>query len=147
MDFHKETNDKVKAALATAYSNRDRVRVWYGDSVTGRAWLEENDVLGYIGRSTGKIKAPLLIANKSSMGGGALLDHCIVRIDTTKGRTLYKHPNFQSGTEGSKIIRGSRNPGFPFAVQNPEGDNYACFSTEEKAKNWLAFMRGERYQK
>jgi hypothetical protein len=147
MDFHNDTNEKVKSALQLARSGDLRVRIWYGDTVTGRAWLEEHDVLGYIGVSTGKIKAPLLIPRQNSMGGGALLDHCIVRIMTTSGRTLYKHPNFESGTEGARIVRGTRNPGFPFGVRNPTGEIFATFSTEQKAKNWLAFMRGERFQK
>ena len=69
-----------------------------GAKVLGRDWLEENNTCGYIGRSTGSIKIPLLINNKRSIGGPGLLDHCIVRIRTTRGgRVLWQHPNYHHG--------------------------------------------------
>lgn len=37
------------------------VRIWLGDTQTGRAWAEENDVIGTIGRSTGTMEVPLLV--------------------------------------------------------------------------------------
>ena len=74
-----------------------RVRVWYGDVETGEAWGDAET--GRIGRSTGWIKIPLMIHNSRSMGGGALLDHCIVRIDRAdlvdgERHVFYQHPNF-----------------------------------------------------
>ncbi|MFH1740063.1 MAG: hypothetical protein ABIH23_13720, partial [bacterium] len=37
-----------------------RIRVFYGDTITGRDWMEENDTMGIVGRSSGQIKVPLL---------------------------------------------------------------------------------------
>ena len=69
-----------------------------GAKVVGRDWLEEFGSYGYIGRSTGSIKVPLLICNKRSLGGPALLDHCIVRIRASRGgRVLWQHPNYHHG--------------------------------------------------
>ena len=60
------------------------------------AWNEEHDIFGYVGRSTGENKIPLLVANFRSYGGGALLDHCIIKIRESKGnRVLYQAANFQ----------------------------------------------------
>ena len=66
-----------------------RLRLFYGSE--GRAWGDVEE--GYIGRSMGGEKIPLLIKNSRSMGGGGILDHCIVKIETAKGkRLLWKHP-------------------------------------------------------
>lgn len=106
--FHPEVNPYVRAVLSTTFDNRERVRIVYGDVATGEAWGDEEDAkkfdvraygaVGYIGKSTGPIKIPLEICNSRSIGGGAILDHCIVYIETTKGkRVLYKHPEFHWG--------------------------------------------------
>lgn len=55
-------------------------------------WNEQFDVTGYVGRSTGPIKVPLLIHNRRSLGGPAILDHCIIGVRETgkDGRLLYQ---------------------------------------------------------
>lgn len=93
--YHFETEDKVCRVLETCMNTHERIRIYLGDAATGKDWGEVNDVKGYVGRSTGQIKIPLLVYNSRSLGGGALLDHCIVKIETTKGkRVLYQHENY-----------------------------------------------------
>lgn len=88
------TPDKVIEVLETARQNRTRVIVDYGTD-DGQSWGEVNDITGYVGRSTGTAKIPLLVHNTRSMGGGAILDHCIVKIMTSKGKkVLYQHPKY-----------------------------------------------------
>lgn len=94
--YHKDTPDKVIEILERCRKNHTRVQVFYGDTKTGRDWHEEHDTMGYIGRSTGPISIPILVYNSRSYGGGALLDHCIVRIRTTLGKVdLYRADNYQ----------------------------------------------------
>jgi hypothetical protein len=89
------TPDKVIEVLETARQNRTRIKVDYGHN-DGQSWGEVNDITGYVGRSTGTAKIPLLVHNTRSMGGGALLTHCIVKIETSKGkRVLYQHPTYK----------------------------------------------------
>lgn len=145
----------VRVALERAYAKRDsdggRVRIWYGDTETGRAWQEEHDVLGYVGRSTGEHKIPLLVYSRRSRGGGAILTENIVRIDSTDGGTIYKHPTFSSGFDHGRV--GSTPPdrdggrSRPFSVVNDDGEYVAAFESEAQALRWLAFMRGDRYSK
>ncbi|MBU0501432.1 MAG: hypothetical protein KJ867_15625 [Gammaproteobacteria bacterium] len=57
------TPEKVRKILETLRKRGEKVRIFYGDSESGRDWLEENDALGHIGRSTGTLKIPLLVSD------------------------------------------------------------------------------------
>lgn len=93
--YHYDTFDNICTILETVKNTHERIRVHYGDTKTGKDWNEQHHVTGYIERSTGSIKIPLLIYNERSIGGPALLDHCIVKITTTKGKKLlYQHHNY-----------------------------------------------------
>ncbi len=92
--YHQETDETVVRVLERARANGSRVRIFYGDAKTGKCWNDENDVTGTIGRSTGTIQIPLLIPNRRSMGGGGILDHCIVRIFLGHVEH-YRHPKYK----------------------------------------------------
>lgn len=95
--YHVQTSQDVINVLESVRVNpRKRIRIYYGDVATGKCWNEEHDIFGYVGRSTGAIKIPLLVANSRSYGGGGLLDHCIIKIKESKGNmVLYQSANFQ----------------------------------------------------
>lgn len=98
--YHDETPAEVIRVLENARIGERRIRLCYGDVKTGRDWLEEYDVTGRVGRSTGTTKIPLILANSRSSGGPGILDHCIVRITTsTKGKVLYSHPLYHKPAE------------------------------------------------
>lgn len=93
--FHHQTDKKVRSILETARKRGQRLRLFYGDVGTGKDWLEEIDVLGTIGRSSGVLKIPLLISDNED-GGPGILDHCIVRVlDADTGKELYRTSNYQ----------------------------------------------------
>lgn len=93
--YHEETNEIIVNVLEHVRHSRERIIVDYGDVKTGKSWGDSYDITGYIGRSTGTIKIPLLVYNRRSYGGGALLDHCIIKISLSKGKkVLYQHPNY-----------------------------------------------------
>lgn len=111
--FHIETADKVCSILSNAIASRhrQRLKLHYGDVATGRDWCEENYTIGYIGRSTGTSKIPLLIHNSKSHGGGAILDHCILKIvDVRTKEVLYQSPNYIAPIV--EIKEGSDWPGY-----------------------------------
>ena len=89
------TQDGIIYLLDKISNDKVRVRFHWGDTKTGKDWGDTYDIKGYIGKSTGPIRIPILVFNKRSMGGHAILTHCIVKISLTKGgKVLYQHPNY-----------------------------------------------------
>lgn len=131
-------DSKLYQVLNDCYEAKKRIRVWYGNRYEGRAWAEEYDVTGTVGRSCGGyFNIPLLINNRRSWGGSALLVACILRIDdTATHRTLYSVENFTVGK---------------FSIDGKEVylDGALCrrFDTEKQANRWVDFMTGKRYSK
>ena len=95
--YHRETPDEVITVLERARADRLRLRLWYGDVKTGRAWGERES--GRLGRSGGPVKVPIMLNNRRSHGGGAILDHCIVKVEHSNrkcGGVLWIHATFNT---------------------------------------------------
>lgn len=71
--YHVETSQEVINVLERCRNSRTRIVVGYGKD--GISWGETFDIRGYVGRSTGVTKIPLLVYNSRSLGGGHLLDN------------------------------------------------------------------------
>lgn len=92
--YHFSTDEKLVTLLENARDMGTRLVFEYGDAVTGQSWGDTET--GRVGRSTGSIKIPLVIANKRSTGGPALLDNCIVRLVTASGKLpVWRHPSYK----------------------------------------------------
>lgn len=139
----------VIAALESARISGQRVRIFYGDAVTGCTWNAENDVTGTIGRSTGAQKAALLINNARSTGGGAILTACIVHmIDVKTKRVLYTHklfkmPQAQIVDSTAACWPRSQPAQYTHAVKL-DGVLHAYFTSRVSAARYAAFMTGLR---
>lgn len=143
--YNPSTPDAVKTILESLIQSRRRVRVWYGHN-NGAAWHEEYDIIGYIGRSTGRQPIPLMVNSARSYGGPALLDDCIVRIDDIHDRrTLYKHPNYSNSMERATVRLGNI-PNLFFEVWI-DNEVHARFKTQSAARRYIDFMTGARYSK
>lgn len=98
-----EAPAEVIAILERCRADGTRIRVAYG-SAAGQDWGETFDTTGYVSRSCGRIKVPLLVHNKRSLGGDCILTDKVIRIETTRGkRVLYQHPNYQPPREVSHV--------------------------------------------
>lgn len=146
--YKKGTSDDVISVLEDVRGSNVRVRIFIGDTKTGKSWLEEHDIEGYVGRSTGTIKIPILIHNIRSHGGGGILDHCIIRIIEMKThRVLYSHSKFHTGEltiKECKIPREEVDGKMTFyrAEVYVDGGIHARFTTMKKAQRWVKKISG-----
>lgn len=98
--YHEETKKIITDYLEKARIEGGRVRFNLGDTRTGIDWGDTLDLCGYIGRSTGEIKIPILLKNNRSIGGPSILDHCIIKLEykgprDKKYREVYRHKTYQ----------------------------------------------------
>ncbi|OGT90131.1 MAG: hypothetical protein A2286_00055 [Gammaproteobacteria bacterium RIFOXYA12_FULL_61_12] len=137
--FDPRTPEKVRKILDAARKSGTKLRVFLGDAETGRDWLEESDVLGRIGRSTGLMKVPLMVEEGKS-GGPAMLDHCIVRIVRASDcKELYRYQKYHQPR--FTVERERKTKGYAAAVL-ADGKVHARFKSEGDAHLWVAFMMG-----
>lgn len=135
MSFSENSPDKLCELLVKLSNSRRRIRIFYGDTATGKCWNEENDVIGYVGRTTG-IHSPILVYNNRSMGGGLILDERILKIVDMSGCVLYQVENF--------------NPSKIEARDNQvyiDGELYANCKDDKTALRLAQFMSGSRFAK
>ncbi len=129
--YNAETPIEVIQVMELARKERRRLKLYYGNHDTGKDWMEENDTIGYIGRSTGEIKIPLLIVKANSIGGGAILDNMILKIKESKGsKILYKAANYLRPVIH---IENSVEPGYSYSLRI-NSEIYSNHKTEAGAK-------------
>ena len=147
-NFDLNTNESVQRVITSAYNSKQRVRIVYGNPEDGIDWLEEYDVIGTIGRSTGERKVPLLVNNARSFGGGAILTGNILKIvDVKSKRVLYQHENYQTPI---LVKCASQHKDCMYDVYhslNGENKVRARFKTEKSANNFIDFMHCKRMSK
>lgn len=144
MWFADGTPEKLKTVILNGYRSNCRFRFWYGDVESGGSWDEENDVCGYIGKSGGNIKVPLLL-NKSNSTGGVELTNNIVKIyNITLKKVVYQHPTFNQSK--FEAVNGSDMKVYAANVLQ-DGKIYSRCKTFQSAVKLAAFMNGERMSK
>ena len=138
--YHADTPDIVAEIIDNARIAGQKIRLWYGSG--GHTWPEEYDTVGYIGRSTGPIKVPLLLSRKTSIDGSTIIDHCICRIDVKNEKnqiiTIYRDPkimqyHYQVRGRGLEVWNIERN------------ERYAICDTPQQAQRLTAFLNGNRW--
>ena len=101
--YSAEALDGAILALEYARVNKIRIRIFYAYKTTEEkengvkdsefdvleVWEDENDCIGWLGRSIGNIKIPILLSSSSSCFGSPVLDSRTVLVKTTKGKALF----------------------------------------------------------
>ena len=135
MSFSENTPDKLCELLSKLSENGKRVRIFYGDTLTGKCWNEEHDVIGYVGRTTG-IHSPILVYNNRSMGGGLISSDHILKIIDMSGRTLYQAEKYNPSVIEAKDSQ-----------VYIDGELYANCKNDRTALRLAQFMLGSRLAK
>lgn len=143
--FSDKTNEKVKQVLTSCYNRKNRIRIVYGDVKTGKSYLDEYEILGYVGKSTGIKPIPLLINNSRSFGGGSILTDIILKIvDTQTKQVLFQHENYVMPVLTKEI---SSHKDYLYDVIYNGESVVARFKTEKQANNYIDFMQCKRMSK
>lgn len=138
-----DTPDRVIQILDGAMKNHERIRIFYGNTETGRDWMEIYDTIGYVSRSCGNVKIPLLIKNSRSIGGTGILDDSIVKITIDKvivyQQSNYRLPNMEirEASDNLKAI------GYNYSTFADGKNDYNC-KTMKQAENHVDFLKGKR---
>ena len=136
-----KTNSGIVVLLKKLTESKQRIRIVYGNTTTGEDWLQEYDVIGSIGKSTGTNQIPLLLSNSRSTGGGAILEDCILKIvDVKSKKVLYQHDKYLA----PKFDIVPSIVGYSVAV---DGNVQANFKTIKQAQNYIDFMLCKRMSK
>lgn len=137
--FDPGTDPKAARVLERCRNEGTKVRLILGATTTGRAWLDEHDVIGRIGRSTGVLKVPLLIEPGADGGTGILTARLLAIVEWKTGRFLYRHHTF---CVPDLLIRRGDDADRPWDVLHDK-EIVASFQDIGKAGAYIAFMRGE----
>ena len=136
-----KTNSGIVVLLKKLTESKQRIRIVYGNTTTGEDWLQEYDVIGSIGKSTGTNQIPLLLSNSRSTGGGAILEDCILKIvDVKSKKVLYQHDKYLA----PKFDIVPSIIGYSVTVG---GNVQANFKTIKQAQNYMDFMLCKRMSK
>ena len=97
--YHDETPVEIANVLETCRLNKTRIKFRYGYTTgpqAGQDWGDSVYMCGYVSRSCGTMKVPIVLYNTRTRGGPSILDHCIIQIQTARGgKVLYQHPAYQ----------------------------------------------------
>lgn len=136
--YDKRTPTEVIDVLEHARQTSLVVRVHYGDTETGRDWLEEHYTIGAVGRSCGVVKVPLLVPHGHN-GGDAIRAQYIVKI-RSGSRVLYEHPTYHHGEVSVHPIN-LRVDGCSYRGEvRIDGKAHARFDSMEGALRWVRKM-------
>ena len=127
---------EVKEIIVNNVGTERRFRFWFGDE-TGKSWNDTYDVTGYIGKSCGSVKVPLLLHNLRSIGGGELMYNRIIKIvETSTKKVLYQHSKFN---QSMFVVRDSD------CTVHSDLELFAQgFKTIKSAQRYADFMNGKR---
>lgn len=117
--YHVGTPDSLVHILEKARTSQTKLKIYLGDTATGRDWMEESDKTGFISRSNGPIKIPILMKYLGAPGGTDLMPENILKLSVVSlGTILYQNKLYHQ-------------PSMELVEDGDGEDNYAILIDEE----------------
>ena len=88
--YHKETPADLIRVLEQLRKEMSHIILSYGDVKTGKVWIGITPNSGFIDRTSGPIKVPIILRTLRSSGGVPILAHCIFTIQSNTNKTIYE---------------------------------------------------------
>lgn len=147
---------KIRVRIFYAYKTKEEKENGVKDSEFDvlEVWNEERGIIGYLGRSCGDIKIPILLTSSFSPYGSPVLDSRVVLVKTAGGKVLFsadglKFPEWRVDADSDKktcalLYKTSLMEDFK---------TYATCSSKDFQKavrrlgNLSGYMRGVRFTK
>ena len=166
--YSAEALDGAILALEYARVNKIRIRIFYAYKTTEEkengvkdsefdvleVWKDENDCIGWLGRSIGDIKIPILLSSSSSCFGSPIVESRVVLVKTTGGRALFsadglKFPEWKVNADFDKktcelLYKTSLMEDFKVYATCKNGDFQKAVRRMERLSE---YMRGVRFTK
>jgi hypothetical protein len=122
--------------------NNEMLRIMVGDPETGVDSCSEFEVVGFIGRSGGSMKVPLII-EPGEDGGGPIQTSRVLRILRARdGKELYRHPKYQvPNITVTPHISQEKDGSYTWAGFH-DGELVARFKKGSEATEWAEFLMG-----
>lgn len=142
--------EAARASFTDHRADGTVLRLFFGCPETGRDLCEEMDSIGYIGRSMGPMRVPLILEPLldeernivPSECGGAISTTRILRIiDVRRAEEVYRAKNYVLPQFSIEASEGTDR--YRVAVLR-DGQSVARFEGHEEAARWIAFMQGFR---
>lgn len=136
--FEPNVHPEVARILTNAHRSGVRLRLFFGDPQTGEDWMEEFGTVGTVGCTTG-VPSPILVANKSCLGGSLISCEKVLKITCDK-QVLWQASNyylpqlFVIPTASGDFLVTKCNVKVPLLV----------FGSRHGADNYIAFLQGRR---
>lgn len=140
--FHPDTPVELQAILERCRENRTPVRCFFGNPKTGRDSLEEFNVTGRVGRSTGILRIPLLVPD-GDCGGDSLSSERVVKLVATRsGRVLWQHAAYH--IPQLALVPDESHPGITWRL-DVDGQCQARYRDIGEAAEHVAFITGRTH--
>lgn len=141
--FEIGTRHEVQEVLQRYMHKRDEmIRIMVGDPETGVDSCSEFEVVGFVGRSGGSMKVPLM-CEPGEGGGGPIPTSRVLRIIRARdGKELFRHPKYQvpNITVTPQISHG-KDGNYTWAGFH-DGELVARFKKGIEAAEWAEFLLG-----
>lgn len=138
--------EKVHNALVECYKSRKRYRIYLGDTISGRVWLEEHDTIGYVSLSSSSPykRCFILVKQSNSCGGCSIAPQIVVGIQEVESKKfVYQNLNMhfpRVEVEDCKVYYYTKSEN-----SLPVRHLYANCPTPQRAQHLADFLLGKRF--